>query len=159
VLTGVLAVAAVVVAALVLPERVPTHFGAAGAPDDWSSRAGAVTFLAVFTAAMVALFVGLVRWVPAMPVEWINIPNKRQWIEAGLEGELRRRLRVDLLVVGAGLNVVCLSVTLAMVQAAHSPHGGLPWWWFVVLGVWLVFTTAHVVVMHAVRYRLGPAAR
>lgn len=156
VVTSALACVAVVVAALVLPERVPTHFGGTGMPDDWSSRAGAVTFLAVHTAGMVALFAALVRWVPRMPAEWINVPHKQQWLRSGLEGELRRRLRIDLLVFGVGMNVVSLSVTLSLVQAAHTGDGRMPVWWFVVLGAWLLFTIGQVVVMHAVRYRLEP---
>ena len=31
-------------AALVLPERVPSHFDAAGRVDDWSSRTGTLVF-------------------------------------------------------------------------------------------------------------------
>lgn len=159
VLTAVLSVAAVGWAASVLPERVPTHFGAAGAADDWSSRAGAVTGLGVLSVGMIAMFAGLVRWTPRLPIEWINVPEKQRWIGAGLEGELRRRLRVDLLLFGAGVNVVSLAVTLGMVHAARSADGGLPWWWFAVMAAWLVSTVVHVVVLHAVRYRLGPVDR
>lgn len=156
--TAAPAVAAVVVAAFVLPDRVPTHFDLLGTPDDWSSRAGAVTFLAIFTGGLLAVFVGLAWWAPRMSWQWINVPNKRQWVEAGLEDELRRRMRGDLLVIGAGMNVFCLATTLSMVQAART-DGGLPWWWFVVLGAWLVFTIAHVAFMYGVRYRLGPVER
>ena len=159
VLTAALALGAVVVAAVVLPDRVPTHFGASGAPDDWSSRPAAVAFLAATTAGLTALFAALVRWTPRVSMEWVNVPGKQRWIEAGLEDELRRRLREDLLVFGAGVNVVSLSVTLAVVQAAHSSSGGLPLWWFLLFGAWLLFTTAQVVHVHVVRYRLAPADR
>jgi hypothetical protein len=159
VLTTVLALAAVVVAARVLPERVPTHFGASGAADDWSSRTAAIAFLGASTAGLASMFAALVRWTPRMSVEWMNVPNKQQWIEAGLEDELRRRLRADLLVFGTGMNVVSLSVTLSMVQAARSDSGGLPLWWFLLFGAWLLFTIGHVVFMYAVRYRLAPAGR
>jgi len=159
VLTAALALAAVVVAALVLPDRVPTHFGPSGAPDSWSSRTAAVTFLGAFTVGLAAMFAALARWAPRMSLQWMNIPNKQQWIDAGLEDELRRRFRVDMLVFGAGMNVVALSVTAAMVQAAHSASGGLPLWWFILFGGWLLFTIGHVAFMYAVRYRLVPADR
>ncbi|WP_432542112.1 DUF1648 domain-containing protein [Kineococcus sp. SYSU DK002] len=152
--TAVLACAAVVWAATVLPQRVPTHFAGAGEPDAWSSATGAVVFLAALTVGLVATFSALVRWVPRVRWEWVNVPRKQEWIDAGLEGELRRRLRVDLLVLGTAMNVFAGSVTLAVVQAARSADHALPGWWFVVLVAWLVFTVVHAVVMHAVRYRL-----
>jgi hypothetical protein len=40
--------AVLVWSAAVLPERVPTHFGANGVADDWSSRTGALVMWAVF---------------------------------------------------------------------------------------------------------------
>jgi len=159
VLTTVLSLAAVGVAAAVLPDRVPTHFGAAGDPDAWSTRAGAVTFLALFTAGVAAMFAGLVRWTGRLPLAWVNVPDKQRWVDAGLEAELRRRVRADLLVFGAEANVLVLSVTAAVVQAARSASGDLPGWWFVVFGAWLLATITHVVVVGAVRYRLDPAGR
>ncbi|WP_337063277.1 DUF1648 domain-containing protein [Kineococcus sp. G2] len=150
----VLAAAAVVVAAVVLPERVPTYFGADGEAGNWSSRAEAVTFLALVTAGMAGLFAVTARWVLRMSVEWVNVPHKQRWIEAGLEGELRRRLREDVLLFGASTNVLVLSVTIAVVQAAFSGTDALPVWWFVVFVLWFLLTVAHAVLMHRVRYRL-----
>ncbi|NAZ85476.1 DUF1648 domain-containing protein [Kineococcus indalonis] len=151
--TAALAAAAVVVAALLLPERVPTHFAADGGADAWSSRAAAVTFLALLTAGTSGLFALLARWVPRTPAQWLNVPHGQWWIEAGREGELRRRLREDVLVLGAGTNVLVLSVTAATVQAASSGSGALPGWWFAVLGLWALSTLAHAVLAHRVRYR------
>lgn len=155
--TTVLSLAAVAVAAALLPDRVPTHFGASGAADDWSTRAGAVTFLALFTAGVAAMFAGLVRWTGRLPLAWINVPEKQRWVDAGREPELRRRLREDLLLFGAGVNLLALAVTAAVVQAARSDSGGLPGWWFVVFGAWLLVTITHAVLVGAVRYRLDPA--
>ncbi|WP_432572938.1 DUF1648 domain-containing protein [Kineococcus sp. SYSU DK005] len=157
--TTAAAVAAVVVAAAVLPERVPTHFGATGEADDWSSRAGAVTFLALLTTGVAGMFAAFARGAARMSMEWVNVPHKQRWIEAGLEAELRRRLRVDLLLFGAGTNVLVLATTLATVQAARSGKDALPWWWFVVFALWLVATTAQAVFVHRVRYRLEPVVR
>ncbi|WP_432519055.1 DUF1648 domain-containing protein [Kineococcus sp. SYSU DK006] len=158
-LTTVAAVAAVIVAALVLPERVPTHFGATGDADDWSSRAGAVTFLALLTAGMAGMFAAFARGSARMSMEWVNVPHKQRWIEAGLEAELRRRLREDLLLFGAGTNVLVLSTTLAVIQAARSGADALPWWWVTVFALWLVATIAHAVFMQRVRYRLERVVR
>ena len=157
--TTVASVASVVLAALVLPERVPTHFGATGAADDWSSRAGAVTFLALLTAGTAGMFAAFARGSARMSMEWVNVPHKQRWVEAGLEPELRRRLREDLLLFGAGTNVLVLSTTLATVQAARSGTDALPWWWFVVFALWLLAVTAQAVFMHRVRYRLEPVVR
>ena len=156
--TTVLAAAAVVIAAGLLPERVPTHFGAGGDADDWSSRTEAVTFLALLTLGMAGLFAALAWWMPRMSMEWVNVPDKQRWIEAGREGELRRRLREDALLFGASTNVLVLSTTIAMVQAASSGTDALPVWWFVVFAGWLLLTTVHAVFIHRARYRWDRAA-
>ncbi|WP_432496343.1 DUF1648 domain-containing protein [Kineococcus auxinigenes] len=154
VVTTVLAVLAVVVAAVVLPERVPTHFAANGQADDWSSRTAAVTVLALITTGVAGLFGAVAQAGPKMSTEWMNVPHKQQWLDAGPEEEMRRRVRADAFVFGASTDVVVLSMTIAITQAARSGTDALPGWWFVVAASWVLFRIAHVVLMHRVRYRL-----
>jgi uncharacterized membrane protein len=65
-----------------LPERVATHFGIDGKPNDWMSRsASTIVFLAlqlgvpVFMLAMTSL-------AARMPVSMVNIPNREYWLHA-----------------------------------------------------------------------------
>ncbi|MEZ0163722.1 DUF1648 domain-containing protein [Kineococcus sp. LSe6-4] len=154
VITTALALLAVAVSVVLLPARVPTHFGADGAADDWGTRTGAVAFQAVITAGTGALFAALARWVPTLPWEWINLPGKQRWADRGLQGEVRRRLRTDLLWMGSPMALLNLALTSSVVDAARSGTDSLPWWFFLAFGGWLVAMTAYVVFTCTVRYRL-----
>jgi len=69
-----------------LPERVATHFGIDGKPNDWMSRsASTIVFLAlqlgvpVFMLAMTSL-------AARMPVSMVNIPNREYWLHPERRG-------------------------------------------------------------------------
>ena len=75
---------AVVTQALVyypqLPERMASHFGGAGQPNGWSSKAsffGLQTFVVVVA---VACFACLPAWIQRLPARLINLPNKEYWL-------------------------------------------------------------------------------
>lgn len=151
-ITTGLALVAVAVSAALLPERVPTHFGAGGATDDWGTRTGAVTFQALITAGTGALFAALARWMPELPWEWINLPGKQRWAERGLQDEVRRRLRTDMLSLGSATAVLNVALTASTVDAARSGTDRLPWWFFLALGAWLATITGYAVFACLVRY-------
>ncbi|WP_432482298.1 hypothetical protein [Kineococcus esterisolvens] len=154
----VLHAAAVVAAALVLPERVPTRFGGGGGADEWSSRAEAVASSALAGTLVAGLFAGLAAWVPRLPLEVVNVPNAAFWKSPEHEGELRRRLREDLLGIGTTTVLLLTAVQGALVQAALSGTGRLPWWFFAVLGAWLAGVLGWVLSLALTRYRVprGP---
>ncbi|MEZ0493436.1 DUF1648 domain-containing protein [Kineococcus sp. TBRC 1896] len=153
-ITTALALIAVVVSATLLPERVPTHFGADGAADDWGTRTGAVTFQAAITAGLAALFAVFAWQMPKLPWEWINLPGKQRWAEAGLQDEVRRRLRADLLWMGSAMALLNIALTFSTVDATRNGTDSLPWWFFLAFGAWLVAMTGYVAFMVVVRYRL-----
>jgi uncharacterized membrane protein len=69
-----------------LPERVATHFGIDGKPNDWMSRsASTIVFLAlqlgvpVFMLAMTSL-------AARMPVSMVSIPNREYWLHPERQG-------------------------------------------------------------------------
>ncbi|NIZ90952.1 DUF1648 domain-containing protein [Kineococcus rubinsiae] len=147
------ALIAVAVSAVLLPERVPTHFGAGGAADDWGTRTGAVVVQAAITAGTGALFAALARWMPTLPWEWINLPGKERWAEQGQQDEVRRRLRSDVLWLGSTVALLNTALTASTVDAARSGTDHLPWWFFLAFGTWLATITGYVVYMGLVRYR------
>lgn len=63
-----------------LPERVASHFNAAGKPDDWTSRDGLVKFQCGMLLAMGGLFGLSRRWMGVMPTSLVNLPNKEFWL-------------------------------------------------------------------------------
>ncbi|MBB2903300.1 putative membrane protein [Kineococcus radiotolerans] len=153
-ITTALALVAVVVSATLLPERVPTHFGANGAADDWGTRTSAVTLQAATTAGLGALFAVLARQMPKVSWEWINLPGKQRWAEAGLQDEVRHRLRTDLLWMGSAMALLNTALTSSTVDATRSGTDGLPWWFFLAFDAWLVAMAGYVAFTGLVRYRL-----
>lgn len=63
-----------------LPERVASHFDAAGQADGWSSKTAFFVFNLAFVAGMALLFLGLTAWQGRIPSAWINLPHKDYWL-------------------------------------------------------------------------------
>ncbi|MFB9377057.1 DUF1648 domain-containing protein [Kineococcus gynurae] len=156
---ALLAAGSVALSAALLPERVPTHFALDGAADDWSSRVGAVTFMAVLTVALAALFAGLAALVPRIPWDLVNLPDKQRWTELGKQDVVRRRLRTDLCWVGSATVLLVAVGNLAVLAAARSGSGRLPWWAGAVFGVWLLGLLGYALVGTRRRYRAPDQGR
>ena len=148
----VLVLAAVAASGLLLPETVPTHFGAGGAADAWSTRTSAVTFLTIVSGGLVALFALLAWATPKMPWDWMNVPGKERWAELGRQDEVRRRLRSDILWLGTATALLNVAITLSVVDAARSGTDRLPTWFFLALGAWTVAIVGYAAAS-MVRYR------
>jgi uncharacterized membrane protein len=63
-----------------LPETVPSHFGASGRPDAWSSKNFFVIFYLSVIAVISVLFLSLSFILSCMPVSLINMPHKEFWL-------------------------------------------------------------------------------
>jgi Protein of unknown function (DUF1648) len=79
-----LLVAAVVAQALWqhdrLPERVATHFDAAGRPDGWMSRDNQTKAHLGLVLLIAALLEGLARLGPRLPDALVNLPHRDHWL-------------------------------------------------------------------------------
>lgn len=63
-----------------LPERVATHFGIDGKPNDWMSRsASTIVFLALQLGVPVFMLT-MTSLAARMPVSMVNIPNREYWL-------------------------------------------------------------------------------
>jgi hypothetical protein len=63
-----------------LPERVATHFNAAGTPNGWMTRDGETAWHVGVVLFMAALFEGI-AWAGArLPRELINLPHRDYWL-------------------------------------------------------------------------------
>ena len=73
-----------------LPERVATHFGIDGQPNDWMSRTAATLLLAAVQLGVPLFLVGVTSLARRMPNSMINIPHKDYWLHPD-----RRRRRTS----------------------------------------------------------------
>ena len=129
-----------------LPERVATHFDAAGHPNGWMSRTSHVLFMAafgyVFPLAMTGVFF-VARYLPASTV---NIPHRDHWLAPERRGETFEYLFRHSLWFACLLALFALGINHLLFQANRSPthHAstvflmGLALMFFVGLVAWLI---------------------
>jgi hypothetical protein len=130
-----------------LPERLATHFNAAGQADGWSSRGACLTVWLATLAGMCLLFAGLCWLVRVLPARYVNMPRRDYWFAPGREGytravigELILWLGLLMLATMSGLNHLTMRANLSA-----APDLGL-WPWVMtgadlglMLGILLVF--------------------
>lgn len=112
----------------VLPERVPTHFGAGGEADGWSSKNGALAFsalLPLFVVLPIPLMSRLAVWAP----DFINAPNKDWWTASGARlRRFERLLREDLWLITVITLGLLVAGQVGIVMAARSGTDQMPAW-------------------------------
>ena len=91
-----------------MPDRIATHFGGAGRPNGWMTRAGLGSFDVRFLAFVLAVVIGSALLIRVLPVKLINIPNRDHWFAP----ERRRQSHARLL--GHMLWFACLMVAFIM---------------------------------------------
>lgn len=138
---------------MVLPERVPTHFGSGGEADGWSSKTGALAFSALLplaTAYPLPLLSKLVLYAP----EWINSPNREWWTATAPRLRRFERLqREDMWLIAVLVLALLSAMQVAIVLASQSPGGAIgPEFLFGPLVVFLVLVLAVMVRMFGSRY-------
>ncbi|EWT06104.1 hypothetical protein N864_24165 [Intrasporangium chromatireducens Q5-1] len=155
---GVLYAALVVWAALVLPDRVPAHWGSAAPPDRWAGRTETIVMFALLGIVMVGIFAVLLALVSRnSSLTWVNLPNKQFWQRPENLPSARRRLAVDVTVLGCLAVAFSCAVPVSVVLASHTPGGALPSWTAPVLVAWVCLTLGYSIWMSTVRWRVPPA--
>ena len=93
-----------------LPDRVASHFNAAGVADGWMSRdTHGLLALGLF-AGMTALF-ALIGWaMRRLPTRWVNMPKRDYWLSGDREQGTRRELEAWCYAFGAIVNLFLLFV-------------------------------------------------
>lgn len=139
-----LSVAQLVLAAQLLPERVPTHFGLQGSPDAFGSRATLLILNWTMLFFNAALFLGLPWLMERLPDDLINLPNKAHWLAPERRASTLASLSSHLRWMGSATQLLMmdlLSQTLAVAtgEAGALPHSSAS------LGVYLAFTALWVV--------------
>lgn len=63
-----------------LPDVVASHFNAQGAPNGWQTKSGFFVALAFVTLTMAIIGFGIPLIIGRLPIQLINLPNKRYWL-------------------------------------------------------------------------------
>jgi uncharacterized membrane protein len=63
-----------------LPERVASHFGADGRPNDWMARWSFVAIYIGMMAFLTFIFIAVPKCIRTIPRGLINLPNKDYWL-------------------------------------------------------------------------------
>lgn len=138
---------------MVLPERVPTHFGSGGEADGWSSKQGALAF----SVAMPLLTAYPLPLLSRLAVHWphtINAPNREWWTATAPRlRRFERLIREDMWLMTVLMLGLFTAIQISIVMAARSESGDLPpALLFGVLGVFLALTGVWMARMLGGRY-------
>lgn len=134
--------------ALVLPDRVPSHFDAAGRADDWTSRPTMVVFWAAMGLVVLVAMPALTRLAAAGDGTWVNMPqrSKDYWFAPERRAEFRVRFGDDLEGFAALTGVLLTALLALTTWVATTGRDGAPWWAFAGLtGAYLAATAVWTV--------------
>ncbi|GAA1914428.1 DUF1648 domain-containing protein [Nocardioides hwasunensis] len=146
--TGTAYVVALVWSALVLPERVPSHFDAAGRVDAWSSRTSMIVFWAVIGVVVLVGLPALVRLVTRGDGTFVNMPraSKDYWFAPERRAEFQVRFQDDMEGFTALTGVLLVLVLGVTTWVGATGRDGLPWWVLAAaIGLYLVVTAVWTV--------------
>ncbi|HEX5854318.1 MAG TPA: DUF1648 domain-containing protein [Thermoanaerobaculia bacterium] len=128
------------------PDRVPSHFDAAGRPNAWSSRDEFFTLQVGVTLGVAALLIGMPWLLKFTPTSLINLPNKSYWLAPERREETMDRL-ASYFDVFASATVLLLLAVFELTSLA-SRGGGLSTNFFLpVLVSYLVFSAGWTVAL------------
>ncbi|HBE70860.1 MAG TPA: hypothetical protein DDW52_22165 [Planctomycetaceae bacterium] len=95
-----------------LPDKVASHYNAAGQPNSYSPRGLFVGLMVGIEWAVGLLMLGLAAALPKLPTQMINIPNRDYWLSA----ENRAATILDTQVC---LQVLAIATTLFLAVLFH----------------------------------------
>lgn len=145
VLLGILALAQAIAAWPRLPESVPTHFDAAGRPDDWSERSGASVFL------LPILALGMGPGIALMGLMAVGASHRPPPDRLGLRAAMPP-LAIFMGVLGLLCTVLLAGISVGGIRVAlgqASSLGWLPLVGGVGVGVWALAGAAYFLTKHS----------
>jgi uncharacterized membrane protein len=128
-----------------LPDRVASHFGSSGQPNDWTSKGA---YMGINLAAIVGfagLFIGIGALTRQLPAEWINLPHKDYWLAPERRAATLDQFQRQMEWMGAGTVAFYLFVLQLTIEAnlqGHALDNRIFWTGFSILmvatAVWVV---------------------
>jgi uncharacterized membrane protein len=135
-----------------LPERVASHFDAAGQPNGWSSKATFVAVQVFILLVLTACFAVLPAWLPRFPDRFINLSNKSYWLATERREATLRKAGAALTWFGCAALLFVIAITWLVLRYNLGRDPALPSgpMWALLAGFGLC-----VVVLIAYMVRLG----
>jgi hypothetical protein len=130
-------------AAVVLPERVASHFDLRGNADSWMQRSSFLAVLAAVIALVALMFGGLRALLPHLPDSLINMPNRDYWLTPERRAATLRRSADALTWIGSATLALFVAILWITVDANFGGEpvaiGSAGW---VAVGVYLAVVAA-----------------
>ena len=131
-----------------LPSVVASHFDGRGTPNGWQTKQAFFTGFVGMTVLCVLIGFGLARLIGAMPVQLINLPNKRYWFAPEHREETLEFFKTYFAWFGCAIYAVMITfVDYAAQSNLHRDHPpGVAHLWYTI-GGFLTFLIAWLVRM------------
>jgi uncharacterized membrane protein len=133
-----------------LPEVVASHFNGRGVPNGWQTKPA---FFGVFVGVSVLAVLigfGVPRIISAMPVQLINLPNKRYWLAPEHVAETMEFLRAYFAWFGCAVFLIMILTFDYAIQSNLHPENrpDVSRMWYILAG-FLLFVVVWIVRMIA----------
>lgn len=130
------------------PDTLPSHFGADGQPDAWSSKTSTFAILVPIGLLLPLAFTVRRLW-EKLPLAFVNIPNKEYWVEHGETTYLYDCLMVFMRVTAGAMALLMCTIVVQIVRTAGGSTPGWMVWvptigFLVVIGAALVFIVSRL---------------
>lgn len=103
-----------------LPDVIPTHFGAGGVPDGWMTRSGYTKFMLAFTVGLPLLVAGAVGLLPRVAPRAVNVPNRDHWLAPARRTETLAFLARHACLLGCMIVLMVAGVHLLILRASAA---------------------------------------
>jgi len=104
-----------------LPEKVASHFNAAGAATGWAPKASFFIMHWIIIAVALAVSFGMRALFRVLPPSLINLPNKEYWLSEDKRAETMAFLRVHSKWLGVILLVLFVTLFQLAISASLNP--------------------------------------
>ena len=127
-----------------LPEKMASHFNAAGEPDRWMSKQSYFAVLAGILGLIVLEFTLLPRLIGKMPNRLINMPNKDYWFAEERRAGTINVIRHFFEWFGAALLALFVGINQLVFRANLGGENLSPESWLI-LGAFLIFVVVWLI--------------
>jgi serine/threonine-protein kinase len=114
-----------------LPDRVATHFGAAGQANGWMSRGGHTAWHVGTVLFLASIIEGIILVHARLPKEFINLPQRDFWLAPERATATREWITSAVLLIGCALMGFFIALFQLVYEANLGPAprlDGTVWW-------------------------------